>query len=193
MASIAITELSSQAAPALPAGYLEPRWYAAYTCARHEKRVAQQLERRSVELFLPLYEAVHRWKNGRAQVQLPLFPSYLFVRIALKDRLRVLEIPSVVRLVGFNGLPTALPDDEMAALRTGLARRLRAEPHPYLNVGRRVRITSGPLVGLEGILLRRKSSLRVVLSIELIRHSIAVDVDAADVAPLPSPSTSNAG
>jgi len=183
MASVAMNGLSSQAAPALPAAYLEPRWYAAYTCARHEKRVAQQLERRSVELFLPLYEAVHRWKNGRARLQLPLFPSYVFVRIALKDRLRVLEIPSVVRLVGFNGLPTALPDEEMEALRNGLARQLRAEPHPYLKVGRRVRIRSGPFVGLEGILVRRKGNLRVVLSIDLIMRSVVLDVDATLIEP----------
>ncbi len=184
MASIAMNELSLQAAPALPAGYLEPRWYAAYTCARHEKRVAEQLARRSVELFLPLYETVHRWKNGRARLQLPLFPSYVFVRIALKDRLRVLEIPSVVRLVGFNGLPTALPDDEMEALRNALVRRLRAEPHPYLTAGRRVRINSGPFVGLEGILVRRKGNLRVVLSLDLIMRSVVVDIDSADLEPI---------
>ncbi len=187
MASIPLTEMSPQTVLALPAAYLEPRWYPAYTCARHEKRVAQQLERRSVELFLPLYETVHRWKNGRARVQLPLFPGYIFVRIALRDRLRVLEIPSVVRLVGFNGLPTALPDDEMEAMRNGLTRQLRPEPHPYLRVGRRVRIIRGPLEGWEGILLRKKGNFRIVLSIDLIMCSVAVDVDAADVGRIPSP------
>jgi transcription antitermination factor NusG len=177
--------------PILPADYLELRWYAAYTCANHEKRVAQHLERRSVEYFLPLYESVRRWKDRRVQLQLPLFPSYVFVRITQRDRLRVLEIPSMVRLVGFNGVPTALPDDEMEAMRGALTRKLRAEPHPYLKVGRRARITSGPFVGLEGILLRKKGSFRVVLSIELIKRSIAVDVDSADVVPLVSPSASH--
>jgi transcription antitermination factor NusG len=177
--------------PTPPADYLELRWYAAYTCANHEKRVAQQLERRSVEYFLPLYESLRRWKDRRVQLQLPLFPSYVFVRITQRDRLRVLEIPSMVRLVGFNGFPTALPDDEMEAMRTALTRELRAEPHPYLKVGKRARITSGPFVGLEGILLRKKGTFRVVLSIELIKRSIAVDVDSADVVPLRSPSDSN--
>jgi transcription antitermination factor NusG len=144
-----------------------------------------------VEYFLPLYESLRRWKDRRVQLQLPLFPSYVFVRITQRDRLRVLEIPSMVRLVGFNGLPTALPDDEMEAMRGALTRELRAEPHPYLKVGRRARITNGPFVGLEGILLRKKGAFRVVLSIELIKRSIAVDVDSADVVPLPGPGSSN--
>ena len=179
-----VTEATSASGPALPIQYLEPRWYAAYTCARHEKRVAEQLERRSVELFLPLYETVHRWKNGRARLELPLFPGYVFVRIAMRERLRILEVPSVVRLVGFGGLPTPLPEGEVEALREGLTRDLRAEPHPFLTVGRRVRVRSGPLQGLEGILVRRKGNCRVVISMDLIMRSIVVDLDLADVEPI---------
>ena len=183
MATVTICSPLVREDPTLSADYLELHWYAAYTCANHEKRVAQQLESRSVEYFLPLYESLRRWKDRRVRLQLPLFPSYVFVRITQRDRLRVLEIPSMVRLVGFNGLPTALPDDEMEAMRAALTGKLRAEPHPYLKVGRRARITSGPFVGLEGILLRKKGTFRVVLSIELIKRSIAVDVDSADVVP----------
>lgn len=167
----------------LSASYVEPRWYAAYTCANHEKRVAEQLGQRAVEHFLPLYETARRWKDRRMRLQLPLFPGYVFVHLALRDRLRVLQIPSVVRLVGFNGSPTPLPDEEMEILRAGVSCRLRAEPHPFLTVGRRVRITGGPFAGLEGILQRRRSNLRVVVSLELIQRSMAVDVDAADVLP----------
>ncbi len=170
----------------LPVAYFEAHWYAAYTRANHEKRVAEQLVRKRIEHFLPLYGSVRRWKDRRMRLQLPLFPGYVFVQLALRNRLQVLEIPSVVRLVGFNGHPTALPDGEMEALREGLASQLRAEPHPYLPVGRRVRILRGPLTGLEGILLRRKSSFRVVLSVELIMRSVAVEVDAADLLPRPS-------
>jgi len=159
----------------------EPRWYAVYTNANHEKRVTQQLEQRSIEHFLPLYESVRRWKDRRVLLQMPLFPSYVFVRLALCDRLHVLQIPSVVRLVGFNGLPTALPGEEMDILRSGLSPRLRAAPHPFLTVGRRVRIKSGSLQGLEGILLRKKSNWRVVLSVALIHRSIAIDVDSTDL------------
>jgi transcription termination/antitermination protein NusG len=170
--------------PVWPADYLELRWYAAYTCANHEKRVGEQLHGRAVEHFLPLYEAVHRWKDRRVRLQLPLFPGYVFVRLALRDRSRVLQIPSVVRLVGFNGQPAALPDEEVEALRDGLARQLRAEPHPYLTVGRRVRILRGPLEGSEGILIRKKGLLRVVLSVDLIMRSVALEIDSADVKPV---------
>jgi transcription antitermination factor NusG len=161
--------------------FTEPQWYAAYTCANHEKRVAQQLAEREVEHFLPLYASVRRWKDRRVQLELPLFPSYVFVRLALCDRLRVLQIPRVVRLVGFGGLPTAVPDGQVEILRSGLTERLSAEPHPFLAVGRKVRIVCGPLVGLEGILLRRRGRCRFVLSLEVIQRSIVVDVDGTDV------------
>ncbi len=165
----------------LPDSYLRPHWYAAYTCANHEKRVAAELDARTVEHFLPLYSSVRRWKDRRVNLDLPLFPGYVFVWLALRDRLRVLQIPSVVRLVGFNGLPTALPDEEMEILRSGLCQSLRAEPHPFLAVGRRVRITGGPFAGLAGVLKRKKSNLRVVVSLELIQRSVVVDVEVADV------------
>lgn len=165
----------------MPAEFYEPRWYAAYTCAKHEKRVAEQFTQRALEHFLPQYESVRRWKDRRVKLQLPLFPGYVFVRLALRDRLRVLETPSVVRLVGFNGRPAALPDKEMEALQACVAARLTAEPHAYLTVGRRVRIKTGPLAELEGVLIRKKNTFRVVLSLDLIACSAAVEVDAADV------------
>ncbi len=157
------------------------RWYAAYTCANHEKRVREQLEQRSVESFLPVYETVRRWKDRRMQLQMPLFPGYVFVRMARVDRLRVLQVPSVVRLVGFNGQLSALPDEEIEGLKKGLAGGVRAEPHPFLTAGRRVRLRSGPLAGMQGILLRRKGNFRVVISIDLIQRAVAVDAEAADV------------
>src|SRR6266852_2159395 len=104
----------------LPSDYLEARWYAAYTCANHEKRVREQLEQRSVEAFLPVYETLRRWKDRRMRLQMPLFPGYVFVRMALVDRLQVLQIPGVAKLVGFSGTPTALPEGEIEALRTSL-------------------------------------------------------------------------
>ena len=165
----------------LPPDFRERRWYAAYTCAKHEKRVAEQLTQRSLENFLPQYGSVRRWKDRRVKLQLPLFPGYVFVRLALRERLRVLETPSVVRLVGFNGQPTALPDKEIEALRACAAAQLQAEPHSYLTAGRRVRIKSGPLAELEGVLVRRKNAIRVVLSLDLIAQSAAVEVDAEDI------------
>jgi transcription antitermination factor NusG len=160
---------------------LEPRWYAAYTRSRHEKSVADMLQRKQINAFLPIYETMRRWKNGDHRVQLPLFPGYAFVHIALCDRLDVLKVPGVVRLVGFDGMPTALENEEVESLRRALSAGVKAAPHPYLTVGRRVRITAGPLVGREGILVRRRSSLRVVLSLDLIQRSILVDVEAGSL------------
>lgn len=168
-------------APIMPDSSIEQHWYAAYTCANHEKRVAAELGMREVEHFLPLYSSIRRWKDRRVSLDLPLFPGYVFVRLALRERLRVVQIPSVVRLVGFNGLPAALPDGEVEILRSGLCQSLRAEPHPFLTVGRRVRITGGPFAGLEGVLKRRKRGLRVIVSLNLIQQSVAVELDEADL------------
>lgn len=173
--------------PSLLRAYSEVRWFAAYTCANHEKRVAEQLGVREVEHFLPLYSSVRRWKDRRVTLELPLFPGYVFVRMSMRDRLQALSVPGVARLVGFDGTPAALPDQEIEALRTSLGGAVRAEPHPYLILGRRVRVKSGPLAGMEGVLLRRKGGFRLVISIELIQRSVAVDADAADVEPIRSP------
>jgi transcription antitermination factor NusG len=168
----------NQRGPAYP--HAEARWYAAYTCANHEKRVSEQLVVREVQHFLPLYSSLRRWKDRRVILELPLFPGYVFVRMALRHRLQVQTVPGVAWLVGFEGTPTALPDHEIESLRTSLG-RAQAKPHPYLVAGRRVRVTRGPLAGMEGVLLRRQGSFRVVISIELIQRSVAVDVEAADV------------
>jgi len=181
VASIAANITSPADYQGLPPEFYEPHWYAVYTSANHEKCVALQLGQRSVEHFLPLYVSQRRWKDRRVQLQLPLFPGYVFIHLALRDRLQVLQIPGVAKLVGFNGTPTALAPEEIETLRRGLQGGLRAEPHPFLSVGRRVRIIAGPFAGLEGILKRKKSNLRVVVSLELIQRAVAVDVDAADV------------
>src|SRR5208282_123614 len=158
-------------------------WYAACTCAHHEKSVAEQLSARSVEHFLPLYESVRRWKDRRVRLQLPLFPGYVFVRLALRDRLQVLEIPSVARFVSFSGTPAVLPEAEIEALKAGLEHGVQAVPHPYLKAGGRVRITAGPLEGLEGVVIREKNSLRFVISLDLIQRSIRLDIDSSSVEP----------
>jgi transcription antitermination factor NusG len=165
----------------VPEGYSVARWYAAYTNANHEKHVAEQLNVRKVEHFLPLYESRRKWKDRRVTLQLPLFPGYVFVRIALLDRLCVQQTPGVVRLVGFNGTPAALPQEEMESLRANLAAGVQVKPHPFLKVGRRVRVKSGPMFGLEGILKRRKGVSRLVVSVELIQRAISVEIDEAEV------------
>jgi len=148
--------------------------------------VAEQFRARSIEHFLPLYQTVRKWKDRRVQLELPLFPGYVFVHLALRDRLKAAQVPGVARLVGFNGTPAALPEDEVDALKKGLDRSAHAEPHPYLTVGHRVRIKSGSLAGLSGILLRRKGDWRVVLSLDLIQRSVSLEVDACNLEPVPN-------
>ena len=112
---------------------------------------------------------------------MPLFPGYVFVRLAMGDRLPILQIPSVARLVGFGGQAAVLPDEEMNRLRCGLAQQLVAEPHPFLTSGRRVRVRSGPLAGMQGFVVRRRGKARFVVSVELIMRSVAVEIDEADL------------
>lgn len=182
VATVTILQTACHEFPELPAFYLEPSWYAVYTCANCEKKVAEQLSGRGVEHFLPLYEAVHRWKDRWARLRLPLFPGYVFVRLALRDRLRVLQVPNVASIVSFGQRPAALPEEEIETLRRGLNGALRAQPHPYLTTGKRVRIRSGPLAGMQGMLVRRKGNSRVVVSVDLIMRSIAVEADIRDLA-----------
>jgi transcription antitermination factor NusG len=165
----------------LSSEYAEPNWYAVYTWAHHEKRVADQMRQRQIRGFLPVYRSFHRWKDRRKEIELALFPSYVFVHIALKDRLRVLEIPGVVHLVGPQGRPTPLVTQEIEAFQRGVGGCVRMEPHPYLRAGRRVLVRNGPLAGLEGILSRRKQGLRLVVSVEILMRAVAVEIDEADV------------
>ena len=163
---------------------VEALWYAVYTCANHERRVADQLADREVEHFLPQYDSVRQWKDRKVRLRLPLFPGYVFVQLALRDRLRVLEVPGVVRFVGFDGRPVSVAADEITRIREFLDRGLRAEPHRYLTAGKKVTVNSGPLAGMQGILLRRKGKLRVVISVKAVQQSLAVEVDAMDLEPL---------
>jgi transcription antitermination factor NusG len=156
-------------------------WYVLYTAPRHEKSVAGQIERHGISCFLPVYRSMRRWKDRRKELELVLFPGYVFVQIALQDRLRVLQLPGAVRLVSRNGQPAALPEYEIETLRNRLAGSDNLEPHPYLRAGRRVRVRRGPMQGLEGIIVRRKDCCRVVFSMDLIMRSIAVEVDEPDV------------
>ena len=168
----------------LPHPPLESRWCAAYVIARHEKVVADHMTRRSLESFLPLYRSVRSWKNRRAQVELPLFPSYLFIRICVAERLRVLEVPGVVHIVSFHGMPVTVPDEQIEALRMALERR-RSEPYPYLAAGGRIRIKAGPLQGLEGVVVRHNRHTRIIVSVDFIQRSTAVELSPGDLETLP--------
>jgi transcription antitermination factor NusG len=158
-----------------------PQWFAAYTCARHEKRVSQHLSTRGIEHFLPMYVAIHRWKDRRAELQLPLFPGYVFVHLAMQEHFRVRGIPGVARMVGTLQQPTPLPECEIESLKNARSSGICVEPFPYLEIGRKVRIKAGPFEGLQGILVRRKGKFRVVFSLQLIRSAFVLDVYGSDV------------
>jgi transcription antitermination factor NusG len=161
-----------------------PHWYAIYTSPRHEKRVREHLGYRRIECFLPLFRSIRRWKNGcKAQVELPLFPGYLFVNIPRSERVRVLDAPGVLSFVGTKGNPARLSDFEIEKLRSGLHLQ-KFEPYRGLAIGQKVRINAGALQGLEGVLVRNANSLRVVITVDLIQQSVAVELDADAVEPL---------
>jgi len=166
------------------AGPALPQWFAAYTSSRHEKHVSEFLTNRAIENFLPLYRTVRRWKKRSPLVlELPLFPNYLFVHITPRARGSVLAAPGVLSMVGSEREAWPLPDSEIEALRVAVHLR-KAEPHPYLVVGERARIVAGPLAGLEGVLARKKNNFRVVLTIDEIMQSFAVEVDADELEPV---------
>jgi len=124
---------------------------------------------------------MRRWKDRRKEIDQVLFPGYVFVQMTLEDKLKVLQLPGVVRLVTSKGRPVPVSADEIEMLRDRLSRGAKLEPHPYLRTGRRVRVRRGPLEGLEGVIVRRKESCRFVFSLDLIQRSVAVEIDEADL------------
>ena len=179
-----LNSLRAAESPALPAEYHLVRWYAAYTNANHERRVVEQCAARDVECFLPLYKSMRKWKDRRVELQLPLFPGYVFVRMALRDRLNILRVPGVACLVGFGGQAAHLPEEEMLRIRKIQELGGRAKPHPFLTVGKKVHVNSGPLRGLEGVIVKQKNSVRFVVSIELLQRSVSIDLAAAELEPV---------
>jgi transcription antitermination factor NusG len=156
-------------------------WYALYTRHQHEKAVALSLEGKGFPVFLPLYNAVHRWKDRTKLLSLPLFPCYVFLRAGGREWLPVLTTPGVHMVVSCSGLPTPIPEVEIDAIRRVVEDGGLVEPHPFLRTGDWVRIRSGPLADIEGILVRKKNRFRLVLSVEMLGKSASVEVDLASV------------
>ena len=153
-------------------------WHALHTRYQHEKVVAELLARQEFETFLPLYTAVNRWKDRTKRLSLPLFPCYVFLRGGFDRRLQILKTPGVHAIVESAGRPGVIPEPEIAAIKRAVENSPRIKPHPFLETGDWVKIKSGPLVGLEGILVRKQDQLRLVLSVEMLGRSVAVEVDA---------------
>ena len=160
-------------------GELPARWYVACTFSRHEKVIADRLRSKGVDTYLPLYWAVRTWGQRRVNLEVPLFPGYVFVKTELTRKARILEHPGIIRFVGFNGTATPIADEDMERLRTSLS-ACKAEPYPYLRAGKRVRIKTGPLLGVEGTIVRRKGAIRLVVQIDLIQRAVLLELDAVD-------------
>jgi len=156
-------------------------WLAYYTAPRHEKAVARSLEYRRVDCFLPLVRQPRRWKNGqKVKVDEPLFPGYIFARIAPKNYFHVLNVPGVLSVVGPARQPSPVDDGEIESLRAGLAER-NSRPHPFLTIGQKARIIEGAFAGKTGILIKDAGNLRVVLTLEAIMKSFSVEVNVDEL------------
>lgn len=178
----------------LPADLHDPKWFVLFVRSNQEKRIAQRLAQGEVEHYLPCYRSVRQWKDRRVTLEMPLFPGYLFVRLPFLERAKVLTVPNVVSLVGGRNTPSILSGDEVHWIKMGLAHG-NAMPHPALVAGQRVRIISGALTGMHGILMRHQNGTRVVISLDSISRSFVVEVDLAAVEPfdLPPPGYREAG
>jgi transcription antitermination factor NusG len=177
-----MTNVSSAQSPSFE--HDSRRWFAVVTTPQHEKAASKHLDFAGIETFLPTYESFRTWKNRQTvTLQLPLFPTYLFVRIDQGDRAGVLRTPGVRQLLGNSREPLCLADREIEFLRTSLSEQ-NAEPHVGLVAGQRVRIKRGPMRGVEGSLVRKSSEWRFVLTVQLIHHHVAVEVDASTLEPI---------
>ncbi len=156
-------------------------WYALYTRHQHEKTASQILSGKGFEIFLPLYTVSRRWKDRTKELSLPLFPCYVFLRGGLERRLDILTTPGVHNLVGSAGRPAAIPESEIEAVRRVVEKDTTVESYPFLKCGDWVRVKSGSLEGIEGILVRKKNSFRLIISVEVLEKSVGVELDASDV------------
>jgi transcription antitermination factor NusG len=163
----------------------QPRsWLAAYTRSRHEQQVARQLEQKQLACLLPTYERLARWSDRAKRMRAPLFPGYVFVQVSAPERVRVLETAGVVSLVSRAGKAVTLSAQEIAQLQACCLRAGSIEPHPYLRIGRQVRVKHGPFAGWEGTLVEKQNSRRLVIAIEQIMKAVAINIDGADVEPV---------
>ena len=156
-------------------------WHVLYTRHQHEKSIAYVLSNKGFEVFLPLYSATHRWKDRNKHLSLPLFPCYVFLRGGLDRRHDILTTPGIHMLVTNAGRPAVVPEEEICAVRQLVEKCERLGPHPFLTSGDWVRVKSGPLIGAEGILVRKKNLTRLVVSVKILGMSAVAEVDASMV------------
>lgn len=161
----------------------ESNWYAIHTRPRHEKWIVQQLREKRIFTFLPLLQQMHQWSDRRSKVEVPLFSCYAFIRIAqtTEERLNVLRTPGVLGFVGNERQGTPIPDEQVEYLRTAIREKIPCALHPFVSVGKHVRIRGGSLDGVKGILVRQGENQSLVVSVELLRRSISIRVEGYDI------------
>jgi len=161
----------------------EAAWYAVQTFPRHEKAVAERMQRQGVTVFLPMVNEVHRWSDRRKNVQLPLFNCYVFVQIVARneERIRVLRTDGVISFVGARGQGTPIPEEQIDAVRAVVAHGRAYGSHPFLKSGQRVRIRGGALDGIEGVFLSQNGDRTLVVSVDAIQRSLVVRIDGYEV------------
>jgi transcription antitermination factor NusG len=163
-------------------------WYAIWVRSKSEKVTSAALRAKGYEEFLPLYRARHRWSDRAKELDLPLFPCYLFCRFDPSDRLMpILTTPGFVHIVAAGNTPLPIPDEEITAIRTIIGSGSSAEPWTFVNVGSRVRIERGPLAGIEGLVTNRGKKCRLIVSVALLQRSVAVEIEQDWVCPVLSP------
>jgi len=161
-----------------------PHWFALRTRSRHEKRVRDQLQKKGVDQFLPTVLRRRQWKDRQKKVAFPLFPGYCFAKFLWQDRLRALNIPGVVQIVGNLGGPEPIPLEEIEGLQRLMASGLQYFPFPFLQEGMGVEVIRGPLTGVRGTMVRRSNCSCLVIGVHLIQQAATVEIDAADVVPV---------
>jgi transcription antitermination factor NusG len=161
-------------------------WYAIRTRSRHEKVAARELDAFGIPVFLPLVTSLRQWSDRRTKVEMPLFPGYAFVRVDFLsgERVRVLQATGVVNFVGPNPATATIPEEQIASIRTILLRKIPVSDHPFLTLGQRIRVRSGSLSGVEGILVAVKGTRTLVISVEPIQRSVSITLDDYDVEPV---------
>jgi transcription antitermination factor NusG len=165
----------------------EHHWWAIYTRHQHEKVVADVLSAKGFQVFLPLYDSIRRWKDRQKLLSLPLFPCYVFVCGGLNRPFQILSTPGVHMALTHGDRIAVIPEKEIDAIRRTIQGPFRTEPHPFLRCGDRVRVVRGSLEGVEGILIRKKNQFRLVLSVDMLAKSVAVEIDASDIESISEP------
>jgi transcription antitermination factor NusG len=156
-------------------------WYALFTRYQHEKAVASALSNKNHEVYLPLFRSVRQWQDRAKQLFFPLFPGYVFIRDGMDRQLQILTTPGIIHIVGWGGQPAIIPQNQLDAVRQIIESNLHVETHPFLQSGDRVRVKTGPLKGLEGVLARKKREARLVVSMEMLGRSAAVEIEVLNV------------